>query len=246
MSSADSDSVEPNAPAASPVRVGTALVAVGTAWIGLSVGLRASPVDPSRLFARSSVLGLYPGSAARLLDADVVGVVTVAVGLCVIGLATLGRLGDGSSTTGAPLRFRTAVGVSAVGFAAAVATLPFGPPPGGPVAGPPVTEWLVEVRLPLANDSQWLYPHGTASGRRRRATAGAGIVVVPVAGIAFTLALLGSQAGLAVLVGFFVVGVSIALIAVTAAYAFPLYLAGRLLGGRGAPEWLPTAWYRSA
>lgn len=236
--------VESSDPTATLRRVGLALIASGTGWIGLAVAFRSSSVDPSQLFEWSSVLSLYPGSAAGLFDADIVGVVTVAVGLSLVGLAALGD-SQGISTTDRALRFRTALAVAAVGFVAAVASLPLGPQPRGPIAGPPVIEWFVEVRFLLAYFSVWLFPLGAADGRRERAIAAAGIAVVPAAAIGFTLAVISAQAGFAVLVGFFAVGASLALLAVTAVYGAPLYLAGRILAGHGAPGRLPTSWFRS-
>lgn len=217
-------------------RVGGVLVLVGLGWIGLGFALRSGVVDLVGLFARSSVLGLYPGEAARMFETDLVGVLTAVVGASVIGTTANGPASDDAGRGPAPIRFSTALGSAGLGFVVVVAALPLGPPPGGPIAGPPVVERLVDVRFLLSYVAAWSFPLGVAANRRERAVVGAGIATLPLAAVAFTVLLVVSGGGLAVLAGVFAVGVAVSLVAVGSVVGLPLYLAGRVLGPHGTPD----------
>ncbi len=216
-------------------RVGGVLILVSLGWIALGFALRTGVVDLAGLFAHSSVLGLYPGEAARMFETDLVGVLTAVVGASVIGTAANGPASDDAGRDPAPIRFSTALGSAGLGFAVVVA-LPLGPPPGGPVAGPPVIERLVDVRFLLSYVAAWSFPLGVAANRRERVVVGVGIATLPLAAVAFTALLVVSGGGLAVLAGIFAVGVAVSLLAVGSVVGLPLYLAGRALGPRDTPD----------
>ncbi|OVE85275.1 hypothetical protein B2G88_00120 [Natronolimnobius baerhuensis] len=201
--------------------MGIGLVGVAIACLALSSVFDAVEPFFQRVSRSIPFLFMYPRVSVQLFDPMAIGVVALLAGV-VVGGWSVRRPSE-------PLSFGAAVGTGAVAVVAVAVLVVVLPRYWSPFRSSSILTPLTSPQVFIAYGTSWLFVIGMSSTRRQRYLSVAGFAALPLFGLTVLVGLIAINAGWGVLLGLYLLPITLAATLLSVVYALPLLAATRLL-----------------